>query len=180
MKDVAGTMESSLIAISKCKKESLLKCCFYVYCQFLFSTARFPNYSGCVCFSGSCNLLTDSVYKDMKLKHFRYVCPKLPLKGFIVEIVADGSSRFRVHTIQLCLWWLWFVISCLLNNVCYLPVFHKDWKMLQRPSLGAPWLSHRGLNICFLSDISSLLVALPSQASACDLSPHKEHTHLFL
>lgn len=24
----------------------------------------------------------------MKLKHFRYVCPKLPLKGFIVEIVA--------------------------------------------------------------------------------------------
>lgn len=100
---MAGTMESSLIAISKCKKESLLKCCFYVYCQFLFSTARFPNYSGCVCFSGSCNLLTDSVYKDMKLKHFRYVCPKLPLKGFIVEIVADGSSRFRVHTIQLSL-----------------------------------------------------------------------------
>lgn len=66
-----------------------------------FPTVRFPHYSGSVCFSGSCNLLTDSVYKDMKLKHFRYVCPKLPLKAFIV---ADDSSRFRVHTIQVSLW----------------------------------------------------------------------------
>lgn len=69
-----------------------------------FPTVRLPNYSGSVCFSGSCSLLTDSVYKDMKLKHFRYVCPKLPLTAFIVEIVADGSSRFRVHPIQLSLW----------------------------------------------------------------------------
>lgn len=113
------------------KKKKSSKMLFLCILQVPFSPLWGFLITVAVCvFSGSCNLLTDSIYKDMKLKHFRYVCPKLPLKGVIVEIIADGSSRFRVHTIQLCLWWLWFVISCLLNNVCYLPVFHKDWKML--------------------------------------------------